>query len=323
MNSCTLTAPGKKISENLNKYMVYILLVVMLLLAQLYSPGYLEGSHMLGVIRLAAFMGMAAISQTIAILSGGIDLSIPTTISFSYILAAQLMMGKDENIGKALIGVLILGLIIGVINGAGVCLMNIPPFIMTLGVSTITKGAYMIYTKGTPKGRTAPLISTISNRNFMGVVPYIVIVWVIFAVITMIILHKTPYGRRIYSVGSNAKATQFSGTNTHGIIFSVYIVSAVVAALTGFFLIGYTGESYLNAGANYDTQVIAAVIIGGTSITGGKGSYLGSAAGALIMTVFTDFLQIVKVAEGFRIIGQGAMILILIALYAREKQVRV
>ena len=243
MNSRTLTAPGKKISENLNKYMVYILLVVMLLLAQLDSPGYLEGSHMLGVIRLAAFMGMAAISQTIAILSGGIDLSIPTTISFSYILAAQLMMGKDENIGKALIGVLILGLIIGVINGAGVCLMNIPPFI--------------------------------------------------------------------------------SGTNTHGIIFSVYIVSAVVAALTGFFLIGYTGESYLNAGANYDTQVIAAVIIGGTSITGGKGSYLGSAAGALIMTVFTDFLQIVKVAEGFRIMGQGAMILILIALYAREKQVRV
>lgn len=323
MNRDTIKSINKTIRTNINSYMVYILLVVMLLLAQLYSPGYLSITHMLGVVRLASFMGLAAISQTIAILSGGIDLSIPTTISFAYILAAEFMMGNDANIGKALVVVLILGVVIGVINGAGVCLMNIPPFIMTLGVSTVTKGVYMIYTQGAPKGRTAPLISTISNRNFMGVIPYIVIVWVIFAVITILVLHKTPYGRRIYCVGSNAKAAQFSGTNTYGIIFSVYIVSAVVAAITGFFLIGYTGESYLNAGASYDTQVIAAVIIGGTSITGGKGGYLGSAAGALMMTIFTDFLQIVKVAEGWRVVGQGVMILILIAIYARGKKVRV
>lgn len=323
MNTETMKAMNKSIRANINSYMVYILLVVMLLLAQLYSPGYLSVTHMLGVFRLASFMGIAAIAQTIAILSGGIDLSIPTTISFSYILAAEVMMGDDANIGKALIVILVLGVIVGMINGAGVCLMNIPPFIMTLGVSTVTKGVYMIYTKGAPKGRTAPLISTISNRNFMGIIPYIVIVWIIFAIITIVVLRKTPYGRKIYSVGSNARAAQFSGTNSYGIIFSVYIVAAVVAAITGFFLIGYTGESYLNAGASYDTQVIAAVIIGGTSITGGKGGYLGSAAGALMMTIFTDFLQIVKIAEGWRIVGQGVMILILIAIYARGKKVRV
>jgi len=309
------------VKTRFNQYAVYLFLVLILLLAQLYSPTYLQLTHMMGVLRLASFMGMAAIGQTIAILSGGIDLSIPYTISFSYILAAQYMAKTNANIPQAILACAILALLVGVVNGAGVCLLRIPAFIMTLGVGTVVRGAYMIWTKGTPKGYTAPLINDIANRS-LGPVPYIVLVWLVLGTVAMIMLKCTPYGRKIYAVGSNARAARFSGINTRAILFSVYILSAVAACITGFFLIGYTGESYLDAGSSYDTAVIAAVIIGGTSIQGGKGSYLGSAAGSIIMVVFTDFLQIIRMSAGLRQVGQGVLILLLIMMYARESKVR-
>jgi len=303
------------------QYIVYIFLAVILLLAELYSPTYLQLSHMMGVMRLASFMGIAAIGQTIAILSGGIDLSIQYTISFSYILAAHYMNNSDGNILKAALACLILAVLVGLINGTGVCVLKIPAFIMTLGIGTVIRGAYMIWTKGTPKGYTAPLIKTIANSS-VGPVPYIVIVWVILAAIATIVLKFTPFGRKVYAVGSGETAARFSGINTKAVLFSVYLLSALFACICGFLLIGYTGESYLDAGAKYDTAVIAAVIIGGTSISGGKGGYLGSAAGSLIMVVFTDFLQIVRMSEGLRQVGQGLLILLLIVTYARERKVR-
>ncbi len=310
------------LKANFNKYAVYLFLVIILLLAQIYSPTYLQLTHMMGVFRLASFMGMAAIAQTIVILSGGIDLSIPYTISFSYILAAQYMNNSNAGIPKAILACLILAASVGILNGVGVCILRIPAFIMTLGLGTVVRGAYTIWTKGTPKGYSAPFIYGISNGS-IGPIPCIVIVWVILAAIAIITLRFTPYGRKIYAVGSSSTTSRFSGIDTKKIIFSVYLISALVACITGFFLIGYTGESYMDAGLKYDTAVIASVIIGGTSINGGKGGYLGSAVGALIMIVFQDFLQILRMSEGFRQVGQGALILLLIMLYARESKVRV
>jgi ribose transport system permease protein len=307
------------IKDRLSSGMVYILLVLMLVLAEIFSPGYLSMTHMMGILRLAAFMGIAAIGQTFAILTGGIDLSNDKTISFAYIIAAHVMMGQNDNIFVALCYILLFGIIVGVINGAGIFLLNVPPFIMTLGVGSVIQGAYMIFTKGAPKGTSAPLISSISNGNIFGCVSGIVIVWIVLTAISIFVLRKTPYGRKIYSVGSNRIASNFSGINTKAIIFSVYIISAVVSALMGFLLIGYTGMSYLHAGSSYGMSVIAAVIIGGTAISGGKGGYLGTVAGAIMMTVLEDFLTIVNIPEAGRMVAQGVLILIILLLYARER----
>lgn len=315
--------PITLLKENFSSYAVYLFLALMLFLAQMYSPNYLSLTHMMGVLRLSAFMGMAAIGQTIAILSGGIDLSIPHTISFSYILAAEIMNKTDANIPQAFLVMVVLALVIGSINAFGVCVMKIPAFIMTLGVGTVVRGASIIWSKGTPKGYSAPLIRTISNSALFDTIPYIVLVWIVLAVLAVVMLRCTPFGRKIYAVGSNPTAAQFSGINSRAVTFGVYILSALVACITGFFLIGYTGESYLDAGLNYDTAVIAAVILGGTAITGGKGGYLGSAAGSIMMIVFTDFLQIINMSAGMRKAGQGLLILLLIILYARERKVRV
>ena len=144
-------------------------------------------------------------------------------------------------------------------------------------------------------------------------------IWAILAVVTMVVLKCTPYGRKIYSVGINEQAARFSGIRTGRVTFSVYLLSAVIAAMAGFFLVGYTGTSFLDVGTSYNTKTIAAVIIGGTAITGGKGGYAGTIAGAVIMTVLDDFLTIVNIPEAGRQIMQGVIILALVLVYSREK----
>lgn len=199
--------------------MVYVILLALLLLAQILSPGYLKPSHVAGILRLASFMGIAAIGQNLTILTGGIDLSIANTITFANIIGAQLMMGRDENILKALLAVIAMGLVIGTVNGIGVRLLKIPPFIMTLGVGTVIQGIFLIYTKGAPKGNAAPLLKSICGQSMFGIVSGIVILWLVFAAAAVIVLKKTPYGRKIYSVGINEQAARFSGIHTGKMIF--------------------------------------------------------------------------------------------------------
>lgn len=302
-----------------SQVMVYIVLAVLLLLAQIISPGYLSPTHMAGILRLASFMGIAAIGQNLTILTGGIDLSIANTITFANIIAAQIMMGKDSQMPLAFLMVVLMGLTVGLINGLGIRVLKIPPFIMTLGVGTVIQGIFLIYTKGAPKGNAAPLLKALCGQSLMGIVSGIVLIWAALAVITIVVLHKTPAGRRLYSVGSNEQSARFSGISTGKVIFFAYIISAVIAAVAGFLLVGYTGTSFLDVGTSYNTKTIAAVIIGGTAITGGKGGYAGTAAGAVIMTVLDDFLTIVNIPDAGRQMMQGLIILILVLIYSRDK----
>lgn len=299
---------------------VYVILLALLLIAQVVSPGYLQLNHLAGILRLASFVGIAAIGQNLAILTGGIDLSIANVITFANVISAEIMMGKDENIPLALLVVLIMGVLVGLVNGIGVRVLKIPPFIMTLGVGTVVQGIFLIYTKGAPKGNAAPLLKSICGRSLFGMVSGIVIIWLMMALITWLLLKKTTFGRNIYSIGTNEEASRFSGIDTGKTIFIVYILSAVISALAGFFLVGYTGTSFLNVGNSYNTKTIAAVIIGGTAITGGRGNYLGTIAGAIIMTVLEDFLTILNFPEAGRQISQGLIILLLVLIYNREKQ---
>ena len=279
-----------KYLEN-SQIVVYLILILLLVLAQILSPGYLNPTHMAGILRLASFMGIAAIGQNLTILTGGIDLSIANTITFANVIAAQIMMGRDSSMLPALLAVIVMGIVVGLINGTGVYWLKIPPFIMTLGVGTVIQGIFLIYTKGAPKGNAAPLLRSICGQSMYGIVSGIVLIWAVLAVIAIVLLHKTPYGRKLYSVGINEEASRFSGINTGRVTFSVYLISAVIAAVSGFLLVGYTGTSFLDVGTSYNTKTIAAVVIGGTAITGGKGGYLGTIAGAVIMTILDDFLR--------------------------------
>ena len=234
-------------------------------------------------------------------------------------IAAQIMMGRNENLPAALFAVIVMGVMVGFINGVGIHWLKIPPFIMTLGVGTVIQGVFLIYTKGAPKGNASPLLKAICGQSFIGILSGIVVIWAVMAAVTIVLLRNTPYGRKIYSVGTNEQAARFSGIHTGRVTFSVYLISAVIAAVSGFFLVGYTGTSFLDVGTSYNTKTIAAVIIGGTAITGGKGGYIGTIAGAIIMTILDDFLTIVNIPEAGRQIMQGVIIVLLVLIYSREK----
>lgn len=313
---------NKKVKLASSQMMVYVIMVAVLIVAQLFSPGYLQFNHIVGILRLSSFLGIAAIGQTFAILTGGIDLSIANVITFANVIGAQVMAGTNAKIVPALLIILLMGAIVGLINGFGIRFLKIPPFIMTLGVGTIIQGIFLIYTKGAPKGNAAPALRAICGKSMFGIVSGIVIIWLILATVAVIVLKKTPYGRRIYAVGINEQAARFSGINTGRVIFSVYILSAMIAALAGFFLVGYTGTSFLDVGTPYNTTTIAAVVIGGTAITGGKGGYIGTLAGAIIMTVLNDFLTIVNIPEAGRQVAQGLIIVALVLVYGQNKKHR-
>lgn len=298
--------------------MIYILLVVMLAVAAVISPGYLQITHLAGILRLASFLGIAAIGQNLAILSGGIDLSIAQLICMGNIFGAQIMMARNDRMLPALVTVIVLGAVFGALNGMGIKYLKIPAFIMTLATSCIVQGVCLIYTKGAPKGNTSPLLKSICNDRIFNILPPIVVLWLILAVITILILKCTPFGRRIYAVGANEKAARFSGVNTEGIVFSVYIISAVFAALAGYLLVGYTGTSYLDAGVSYHTKSVAAVVIGGTSVQGGSGNYLGTIAGAVSFVVLEDFLVILNMPEAGRNIALGVLIIALVLFYKKD-----
>ncbi len=303
-----------------SQVMVYVILVFLLMLAEILLPGYLKLTHVAGILRLASFMGIAAIGQNLAILTGGIDLSIANTITFANVIAAQIMMGKNENMFAALLAVTCMGILVGLVNGIGIQWLKIPPFIMTLGVGTVIQGIFLIYTKGAPKGNAAPLLRSICGQSWLGIGSGIMFIWIFMAVVTAVILKRTPYGRKIYSVGINEESARFSGIHVGRLIFSVYLISAIIASVTGFLLVGYTGTSFLDVGSSYNTKTIAAVIIGGTAITGGKGGYIGTVAGAVIMTILDDFLTIVSIPEAGRQIMQGIIIVLLVLIYSRDKK---
>lgn len=316
-----MKAKTLSIKENLRKpeYFVYIILAVMFLAAVIVSPGYLQSAHMSGLLKTASFLGIAAIGQTFAILLGDIDLSIANTITLGNVLGAQILMGSDANLVKAFVIILLAGLLIGIGNGIGIRYLKLDPFIMTLGMSSVIEGVFMIYTQGAPKGKTSPFMSSLCKATGVGFLTGVFLIWIVLVVIAIFVMKKTTFGRNVFAVGANKTAARFSGINTTKIYFIVYMISAVLAIFSGFLLVGYTGTSYLDVGVDYNDNSIASVIIGGTAVTGGRGGYLGTLAGVMIMVMLVDFLTIVNISEAGRQIIQGGIIIVLLLLYNRDR----
>lgn len=299
--------------------LVYAILIFLLVIAELIAPGFMALNHMESVLRQAAFLGIVAIGQTFVILTGGIDLSIASVISLTNVVAAQVMDGKDANVAAAVLLVLLIGVAAGLANGLGVFYLRIPSLVMTLGIGSVLQGISLIYSKGAPKGHTAPLIEFISTGKIAGTISGILVLWLILSVITIVILKYTVFGRNIFALGTNVVAARYSGVSVSKVTILVYIISGVTAALTGLLLVGYTGTSYLNAGETYSMNSIASVVIGGTSITGGFGGYAGTIAGSIIMTIIGGLLTIIKIPISGRYITQGLIIILLVLVYGRQK----
>lgn len=295
------------------------LIIVMFVFGEIVSSGFASYEHIGAVLRTASFLGIVSIGQTIAILTAGIDLSVGPLITMGNVFICMFINGVDANTFWALPAILVLGALFGACNGVGVAYLKISPLVMTLAIGSLVTGITLIFSQGAPKGLASPILRFLGVGSVLNGLPVIVIVWCLLSALFILLLRATVYGRKIYYLGANEKAAFLSGVRVNVIKTLAYALSGASAALTGALMAGYTQTAFLGIGDEYTLWSITAVVIGGTSLTGGKGGYWGTLAGAIILVLLESILTVIKMPEAGRKIANGVIILIMISIYFRQK----
>ena len=278
-----------------------------------FSPGFASENHIRVLLIQASFIGIVALGQSFVIMAGGIDLSVPWTLNGAAILVTLFAEGKNEPLLWAIPLVLVLGASVGLVNGLGVALLRISPIIMTLGINVILSGALLVYTNGSPTAAAPSDIEYLATGR-IGPIPVNTLVWGGLAALATIVLTWTAFGRHLYALGTNRTVALFSGVSISRVTVTTYVISGTTAAFAGILLTGYTGQAYLGMGDPFLFSSVAAVAIGGASILGGSGHYLGTVAGALILTVLAGLLPILNLNPASLQIIYGVVILLTVAL---------
>jgi ribose transport system permease protein len=268
-------------------------------------------------LRSAVPLAILAGSQTLVMLTGGIDLSVASTASMSAFVAASLY--EDQGLAVAIIVPLVIAIVIGTINGVGVGVLRVHPLIMTLGMGLVVFGASNAWQLLTVRSSTGvpPEIRWIGASTVSGILPVSLLVFVPVAAIVLLGLRRTGYGRLLYAIGDNPIAARLSGARSWQVLVVLYVISAVLAAVAGLLISGFSNVASVTLADSYLLPSVAAAVIGGTSIFGGRGGYSGTIVGALILTVATSLLYSLGFPEAVRQILFGLVIVLVAAGYAR------
>lgn len=310
--------------ENRSVVISYSMIVVLLILGTvLITPNFISPTFLTQQLRLASFLGIVAAGQMAVILTGNIDLSIPWTITLSAVVATSIAAGQDDRLllgAAAGIGV---GIVVGLINGFGVAYLRIPAMVLTLGLNAVLKGVTVVYTGTAPQFQTTPeLLSAAATEVIFGFLPIAVIIWTLVSLMQYFILSRSGLGRKTYAVGNNEIAAYLSGVKTPRVLVMVFVLSGALNALAGLLLAGNAGRSFNEMGDPFLLPAIAAVVVGGTSILGGSGKYVGTIAGVIIVRLLDGALNIVQVPPAAKDITFGLVILAMLFLYGRGEKVR-
>ncbi len=301
-----------------------LLIVALLLLGEALSPGFASAQQILRLLIVAALLGIVAAGQNLVILGGreGIDLSVGGVVSLSAIIAGNLMNGMDSGIALAVLGCVATGALFGLFNGLGVTLLRIPPLVMTLGMLGVLQGLLVVIRQGIPSGRAAPALSNFVSQPFLFGLPGIIWLWIVIGVVMAWLLGRTVFGHRIYAIGSNEQAAFMAGVPVKLVRIALFVLSGVFAAIAGICLLGYSGSSFANVGEQYMLPSIIAVVFGGTPLSGGKGGYTGTMAGAVLLVILQSILTTVNIDESGRQMVFGATLLVLMLFYGRGRAMR-
>jgi ribose transport system permease protein len=294
-----------------------LLLLVFIGFVELLKPGTVNSVWLSNTLLFAAPLGLLAAGQTMVMLTGGIDLSVVSVAMGSAFLMTTMAL-KFGDIPAVAIGVA-LGLVVGTINGVGVALLNVQPLVMTLGTGLMTQGIIIVYSQRILASRSIVpgFIHALGSERIGGILPLDFFLWLPIAAVVVVTLGRTGFGRLLYGIGDNREACRLAGVRVWRLLLIDYILCAVLASIAGFVLVGHTNSADLSLAATYLLPSIAAVIIGGTSIFGGRGGYSGSIVGALILTVLDGLLTLLDSPEPIKQVLYGAIILALAAAYAR------
>lgn len=298
---------------------------VLLASGELISPGFARGDQIVRLLVVSAILGIVAAGQALVVIGGreGIDLSVGAMISLGAVLAGNSMAGQDGNILQALVVAGGATFLVGIVNGLGVTLLRIPPLVMTLGMTGVVQGGLIVLSRGIPSGNAAPLLMGFVNRPLILGLPGILWVWALLGVAMWFLLRRTQLGYAIYAMGSNERAAILTGLPTRFIRTLLYGLSGLIAGLTGVVVIGYTGNSFVSVGDQYVLPSVIAVVIGGISLAGGSGNYFGAMLGAIALTLLQSVLTTLQLEFWGRQLIFGGVLLLLMLLYGRTKQLRV
>lgn len=319
-------APGTTVVDFFKKPLVValILIIVLLSLGEALSPGFASGRQVLRLLIVASLLGIVAAGQNLVILGGreGIDLSVGGVVSLSAIIAGNVMNGSDAGIPLAILACVATGALFGIFNGLGVTLLRIPALVMTLGMLGVLQGLLVVIRQGVPSGRAAPALSDFVTQPFWLGLPGIIWLWIAVGLGMALILKRTVFGHRIYAIGANEQAAYMAGVPVKRMRIALFMLSGAFAAVAGICVLGYSGSSFANVGGQYMLPSIIAVVFGGTPLSGGKGGYTGTMAGAVLLVVLQSILTTLNIEESGRQMVFGATLLVLMFFYGRGRSMR-
>jgi ribose/xylose/arabinose/galactoside ABC-type transport system permease subunit len=286
---------------------------ILLVLAAVTTPGFYSEDVLRLVLFQAGFIGVTAVGQTLVLLVGGIDLSIGAVVGLTTVIVATYTAGDDARLGTAVLLALLAGLGIGILNGALVVRRQVPAFVATFATFVLVQGVITAWTRGAPAGSIPDALSPLGTGRFLGV-PVPAWVFLALAVVAGVVLGRTGLGRRLYATGANERATRLSGVRTGWLIVGCYVASALVAVLAGLISAGYIGYVDARLSRSLDLNSVAAAVIGGIALTGGRGRIGQTVAGVALLAVLLTWLRQLGAGPGVQLAVSGAVILLAVWL---------
>jgi ribose transport system permease protein len=302
--------------DRLQQLLAFASLLVIFVFFSIASSNFFNYGNVTNILFSTVVIGTLALGTTFVIITGGIDLSIGTGMSLCAVMSGVFIVNWGMPVALGVLAAILFGGLIGLVNGFNVAFLKLPPFIATLAMMLVAQGLALVISHSTPIYFTkAPGFIKISTGNLLGVnFPNAVLVLLVTAIISVVLLNKTLLGRYTYSIGSNEEATALSGINVRKWKMWIYALAGLFIGLAGVLISARLGSAQPATGAGYELQAIAAVVIGGTSLAGGKGSVVGTVIGALIISVLNNGLQIMSIPQEWQNVVLG--VVILVAVYA-------
>lgn len=297
----------------MGKYGIYFTLLVIIIIMSILTDTFLKPSNILNVIRQISITGIMALGMTLVIITAGIDLSVGAVLAVSGVIATSFAHPGEYPLIVPIVLAIIVGASVGFISGMTIATSGIAPFIVTLGMMTIARGSAMMYTSG------RPIIDLSEQYTFIGQglvfkIPVPIFIFVFLVIVMFLLLHKTRFGRYVYAVGGNEMAAKASGLSIKKVKILVYSIIGGLAGVSGLILSSRTNSGAPNAALGYELDAIAACVIGGASLAGGRGTILGTVVGALIIGIVNNGLDLLNVSSYLQQVIKGVIIIVAVLI---------
>jgi ribose transport system permease protein len=298
-------------------------IVLLLLLGSLYSSSFLSPDYLLQQLKVASFLGVIATGMMLVILLGQIDLSVPWVVAVGGMMSTAATGWGSAGEALAIPFGILCGVALGLVNGFGVAYLRLPSMIITLAVNAVAQGLMVVHTGGfSPQDSSSAAMRFIATGDTLLGIPNALIVWAAVGGATVFLLTRTTFGRAIYGIGNRERAAYLSGIRTQRVVLVTFAIAGGLSAFGGILLAGYASKAAQAMGDAYLLPSIAAVVLGGASILGGRGKYIGTVAGVILITLLQSILSVIQMEEAGRQIIYGVVIIAMLLLYGRERLAR-